>query len=225
MANSINSVSDNLMQSMNPKSASAAKGTSAEEVQNRFLTLLVSQMKNQDPLSPMDNAQVTSQMAQLSTVTGIDKLNEAMKSLQDSYASTQSLQSASLIGHGVLTPGNQLVLDKGKAIFGVDIPEPADSVKVSIVNGSGQVLKSVDLGGQDVGVAPMTWDGFSDNGVQQSDGRYTIKVEAMIGDKKVESVQPLSFGMVSSITSGVQGVKVNVDGVGPVELSKVRQIL
>ena len=84
--------------------SSAAKKSTAEEAQDRFLTLLVTQMKNQDPLNPLDNAQVTSQLAQLSTVTGIDKLNGTLESMMGSYQSNQALQAANMIGHGVLAP-------------------------------------------------------------------------------------------------------------------------
>src|SRR3990167_8083696 len=95
-----------LFASFNAKAGAAATASTAADTQDRFLKLLVTQMKNQDPLNPMDNAQVTSQMAQLSTVTGIDKLNVTLQALSDSMASSQSLQAASMIGYGVLVPGN-----------------------------------------------------------------------------------------------------------------------
>jgi flagellar basal-body rod modification protein FlgD len=93
--------------------ATVASQTSA--IQDRFLKLLVTQMKNQDPLNPMDNAQVTSQMAQLSTVSGIDKLNATVQALSDSMAAAQSLQAASMIGHAALVPGTEIDLLKGKS--------------------------------------------------------------------------------------------------------------
>jgi len=91
---------------MKSTSASSASTTgTAQGTEDRFLKLLVTQMKNQDPLNPLDNAQVTSQMAQLSTVTGIEKLNAALTTMSQSFASSQSLQAANMIGHGVLVPG------------------------------------------------------------------------------------------------------------------------
>src|SRR3990172_3775053 len=95
-----------LFASLNASSSSSATQVStAAETQDRFLKLLVTQMKNQDPLNPMDNAQVTSQMAQLSTVTGIDQLNVTLQALSDSMVPNQTLQAATMIGHGVLVPG------------------------------------------------------------------------------------------------------------------------
>ena len=91
------------------------------------MSLLVAQMKNQDPLNPMDNAAVTSQMAQLSTVTGIEKLNTSMNTMSANMTASQTLQAASMIGHGVITPGNSLPLSSGKAVYSLDLPSNVDS--------------------------------------------------------------------------------------------------
>jgi flagellar basal-body rod modification protein FlgD len=226
MALQTNLVSNNVLETMNPsKAKTSSDATSAADAQNRFMTLLVTQMKNQDPLNPMDNAQVTSQLAQLSTVTGIDKLNDTVKDLQASYQSSQSLQSAALIGHGVLTAGDGVTLDKSKAILGVDVTSPADSVKVTITNMSGQVMHTLDMGAQEIGTIPMTWDGSTDSGVVAPDGKYRIKVETILAGKKIDGAQPLQFGMVDSISTNAKGVKVNLGNAGSVDLQAVRQIL
>jgi len=101
--------------------AAAAKSSATEE---RFLTLLVAQMKNQDPLNPLDNAQVTSQLAQLSTVSGIDKLNATLQTLAGSFAQAQSLQAAVLIGHDVLVEGNALALSGAPPSAATRSPRP-----------------------------------------------------------------------------------------------------
>src|SRR3954466_13474194 len=104
-----------VLAAMNPSAAATDKSV-ATAAQDRFMTLLVTQMKNQDPLNPLDNAQVTSQLAQLSTVTGIDKLNGTLETLMGSYQASQSLQAAGMIGHGVLVPGSSVNLgDSGGA--------------------------------------------------------------------------------------------------------------
>lgn len=226
MALQTNVVSSNVLESMNPSKAKYSSGaTSAADAQDRFMTLLVTQMKNQDPLNPMDNAQVTSQLAQLSTVTGIDKLNDTVKDLQASYQSSQNLQSAALIGHGVLTAGDGVSLDKSKAVLGVDITSPADSVKVTITNLSGQAMRTFDMGAQDIGTTPLAWDGTTDSGTVAPDGKYKIKVEAILAGKKIDGAQPLQFGMVDSISTNAKGVKVNLGSAGSVDLTAVRQIL
>ena len=229
MALQTNLVSNNVLETMNTRNSGSSSNASAAEsagaAQDRFMTLLVTQMKNQDPLNPMDNAQVTSQLAQLSTVTGIDKLNDTVKGLQASYQASQSLQSAALIGHGVLTPGQSVVLDKSKALLGVEVTEPADNVKVTIYDSAKRPVHTFDMGAQDIGITPLAWDGMQDSGVLANDGQYTMQVVATRGGKQIEGAQALSFGMVGSVSTGAQGVKVNLNGVGPVELSAVRQIL
>src|SRR5450759_4503359 len=90
----------------------SATGSSADSEQ-RFLKLLVTQLNNQDPLNPLDNAQLTSQLAQMSTVSGVEKLNTTLQSLVDQSGSSQVLQAAFLIGRTVLVPGNQVTLSAG----------------------------------------------------------------------------------------------------------------
>src|SRR5450830_116367 len=120
-----------LMSTMNGKKAEV---DSVQADTDKFMTLLVTQLKNQDPLNPLDNAQITSQLAQLSTVTGVNKLNTTLESLKASYQSSESASATNLIGQGVLVAGNDTYLTGGKAIFGVDLPTAADSVKVIITD-------------------------------------------------------------------------------------------
>src|SRR5512132_668446 len=101
--------------------ASAMTSGTVEEAQDRFLTLLVTQLKNQDPLNPLDNAQITSQLAQLSTVNGINQLNTTLASLSASMDAKQYLQAAGLVGHAVVVDGNALTLADGKGPGAFDL--------------------------------------------------------------------------------------------------------
>lgn len=215
-------ISNDLMAAMNP--AKKAEAAGIEGVQDRFMTLLVTQMKNQDPLNPMDNAQVTSQLAQLSTVTGINKLNTTLEALQGSYQTSQSMQAVGMIGRGVLVPGASIDLDDGKSVFGVELAEPADNVQVKIVDASGKVVHKFDLGAQEAGALPLTWDGKMDNGEKAADGRYIFEVNAIRGGEKV-TANGLSFGAVGSVSTGGGTVKLNVPGIGTFGLNDVRQVL
>ena len=210
-----------LMAAMNP-GRNKSQGT-IDAAQDKFLTLLVTQMRNQDPLNPMDNAQVTSQLAQLSTVTGIEKMNDTLKMLQGSYQSSQTLQAVSMIGRGVFAPGDQMRLDDSKALFGVEMSEPADSVKVTIRDQRGNAVRTIELGSLEAGSHPFHWDGKGTDGVAE-DGVYSFEVTATRGGEKVKTT-PLSFGEVASVTTGAQGVKLTVIGVGDIGLDDVRQIL
>ncbi len=218
-----NAVSSDLLASMNP-SAKAASANVAD-AQNRFMTLLVTQMKNQDPLNPLDNAQVTSQLAQLSTVTGIDKLNQTMQAMVDSMSGAQSLQAANMIGHGVLVPGSGLALSGGKSVYGIELSGPADKVEVTISDGAGNPVRTMDLGAKQAGAFALAWDGATQNGGVAPDGRYQVTVSAVRGGQAVKS-QPLAFGDVLSVSTGSSGAKLNLGGgLSPATLADVRQIL
>jgi flagellar basal-body rod modification protein FlgD len=200
------------------------EASASQEAQDRFMTLLVTQMKNQDPLNPLDNAQVTSQLAQLSTVTGIDKLNTTLQALQGSYQASQSLQAANLIGRGILMTGSSVTLADNKAVFGLELTEPADKVVVTIRDGAGNAVRTMDLGDQESGIIPLAWDGKADNGSAAANGKYTIDISAVRGSEKVASTA-LTYGDVLSVTTGAQGVAVNVSGGGTVKLADIRQII
>ena len=219
-----NTVSQSLLDSVNKTKAKTAGTDTTAEAQDRFLTLLVTQMKNQDPLNPMDNAQVTSQLAQLSTVSGIDKLNTTLEALKGNYQSSQALQAASLIGHGVLLPGSTTTLTDGKALLGVDITAPADSVKVTVRDASGRAIHTFDLGAQEIGTLPLQWDGKTDSGATAANGQYSFDVAATRGGEK-STAEALSFGLVGSVSTNAQGVKLNVPSVGAVNIAAVRQFL
>jgi flagellar basal-body rod modification protein FlgD len=217
-----NPVSNDLLATMNPSTKTAQ--STADAAQDRFMTLLVTQMKNQDPLNPLDNAQVTSQLAQLSTVTGIDKLNTTLNSLMGSYKSSESLQAAGMIGHGVLVPGGGTTLASGSAVMGVDLSRAADNVTVTVFDGSGKAVHSIDLGKQDAGIQALQWDGKTDSGTAAADGSYTFNITATSGGESVDATA-LSFGQVGSVTTGTAGVKLNLSGVGAVNQADVRQNL
>ena len=197
--------------------------TTNDEAQDRFLKLLVTQMKNQDPLNPMDNAQVTSQMAQLSTVTGIEKLNASVSTMSSNFLASQNLQAANMIGHGVLAPGSNIALQDGKSVFGMELPQAADKVEILIKDASGAVVRKMDVGVMPFGLNTMTWDGKTDSGDVAANGVYHFEVNATSGENKLEATS-LSFGMVSSVTSGPQGAKLSVSNLGDISLADVRQI-
>jgi flagellar basal-body rod modification protein FlgD len=225
---------DALRDTMNP--AAAEKKSTAVEAQDRFMKLLITQMKNQDPLSPMDNAQVTSQLAQLSTVTGIDKLNETMASMSASYQAQQTVQASALINHGVLAPGNNVVLADKQAQLGFDLSGTAQNVTVNIKKPSGEVVATLDYGAAGTGTTPLSWDGKDNDGKQLPDGVYkfdvvatTNGVERMTKDKdgkEVKAATALAFGIVNSVSTNATGIKLNASGFSqPLNMSDVREIL
>lgn len=212
-----------LLNAVNAKPAAATDSVQAD--QDKFMTLLVTQLKNQDPLNPLDNAQVTSQLAQLSTVTGINKLNSTVDSLKSSYQASESMAATSLINHGVLAPGKSLTLASGKAIFGVDLASGADSVQVDIQNASGKVVHSITMNAVDAGTLPLVWDGKLDDGSTAADGQYAIAVKATAAGKALTDATALTFGTVASVSTGAAGVKLNVPSIGQLTMADIKQVL
>jgi flagellar basal-body rod modification protein FlgD len=204
-------------------SAATTTKTAAQDTEDRFLKLLVTQMKNQDPLNPLDNAQVTSQMAQLSTVTGIEKLNTALQAMSSSFASSQSLQAASMIGHSVLAPGSSLSLLNGAGIGGFALSQPVDKAVVTIKDAAGNVLHSKDMGAQQAGNIMFQWDGVTDSGAAAPNGAYTFEVSAVQGGQKV-AVDNLALAKVVSVSLDTAGMMLNTDALGSVDMTKVKQI-
>jgi flagellar basal-body rod modification protein FlgD len=203
---------------------SAGAPTGAESEQ-RFLKLLVAQLNNQDPMNPLDNAQLTSQLAQMSTVTGIEKLNTAFASLLAQSGSSQVLQAASLIGRSVLVPGKDLTIKEGGAAsFGVDRPAAATSVKASITNSAGHVVRSFDLGAMPQGVQTLSWDGKGDDAAVVADGVYKLNIQATGGGANVAAVA-LTYANVNSVAQGPNGVALDLTSGNKVNFSDIRQIL
>jgi flagellar basal-body rod modification protein FlgD len=218
-----NNISQSVLDTMNAQSTTTQ--SAAEAQQDQFLTLLVTQMQNQDPLNPMDNAEVTSQFAQLSTVTGIDKLNTTLQSLMGNYQTGQSLQAANLIGKGVLAPGSSLSLSSGQGILGVEFPQDVDSAVVNIKDASGNTVATLNLDSQKAGTLPLLWDGTKSDGTTAADGTYTFDVQATVAGTKADATA-LQFGSVNSIsTTAGQDAVVNVSGLGGLSYSDIRQIL
>jgi flagellar basal-body rod modification protein FlgD len=183
-----NSASNNVKNAALSGSANAAlnaTASSAAQIQDQFMTLLVAQMKYQDPTDPMKSAEMTSQMAQISTVEGVNKLNGSMNSLLTQMQSSQAYQASSLVGKSVLVPGNTLNLSKGQANFGVQLDAPASSLKVNVLNGAGQSVDVITLGPQPAGTVPLAWDGKDINGNQLPDGPYQFQLAASIAGKNV----------------------------------------
>lgn len=203
--------------------AGAASASGMEAQQDRFLKLLVAQMKNQDPLNPLDNAQVTTQMAQISTVSGIEKLNATLTALTSAYSASQSVAAAAMVGRSVLAPGTTLFLAKGSALFGMELAQGADQVTVTVRDAKGNTVHTMNLGPQPAGVSALHWDGTTDAGTLAADGSYSFSVAAVQGGKSVE-VTPLALARVDAVTPGKNGVTLNLDGGAQVALTDVKQI-
>jgi len=232
--------------------ANAASQNLTDSTQERFMTLLVTQLRNQDPLNPMDNAQVTSQIAQLSTVNGITQLNNTLLALSGQMDVTNSMQAANLIGKEVLVPGEKIRLGSASAATssldaaaranaaqnpgadadakiatpaGIDLLAPAASVKVDILDGAGQIVRTMDLGALPEGVHTFTWDGKDEGGAPLADGAYTFKITALNAEKQAVPAQTLTSGKVSSVAYASNGLRIDLGLDGSYSLLDIRKIM
>lgn len=206
--------------------AAAAKSASAtSEVEDRFLKLLVTQLKNQDPLNPLDNAQVTSQLAQLNTANGISQLNQTMAAFAATQAAGQAVQAAQLIGRGVMTEGSSLQLSNGDALFGVQLAQAAEHLQVVISDAAGKVVQTVDAGPQQAGTILLHWDGATDAGGTAVAGSYRFALKATDAGGAALSATALAVDTVKAVTAQAGGAILNLSGGAGVALSAVRQIL
>ncbi|MBK6618243.1 MAG: flagellar hook assembly protein FlgD [Nitrosomonas sp.] len=194
-----------------------------EDPQERFLKLLVTQMQNQDPLSPMDNAEVTSQLAQISTVSGIDKLNATLEKLVANTDARSSFEAAAMIGRGVLIPGTAMQVEKSAGIGGFELAEPADKVVVTVKDAAGIAVRDIDLAAQSLGVNTFVWDGLTNDGAQAADGRYSFSVKAVRGENAVTAAT-LAFGTVNSAGPGKDGALLDVGELGFAGMNDIKKI-
>jgi flagellar basal-body rod modification protein FlgD len=196
---------------------------SGDDVQDRFLKLLVTQMKNQDPLNPLDNAQVTTQLAQISTVGGIDKLNGTLAGLSSSMLAAQSVQASAIIGRDVYASGSSLGLQDGKATGAFELKQDADRVFVTISDASGALIRTLDFGKAKAGASAFEWDGKTDAGTTARSGTYTFQVTAARGNAAI-SVEPMMVGRVDGV-SLTNGIRLNLQGGGDISMADVKRIL
>ena len=162
----------------------ADPNTDPNAAQDRFLKLLVAQLNNQDPMNPLDNAQMTSQMAQINTVTGIQQLNQTMASMAAQFNSLQVMQGTALVGRSVLTEGNSVSITDKTGKGGFELGSAATGVKVEILTAGGQLVDTVDLGAQSAGRHTFDWDASKYTGSTEG---LQFRVTAVNGSTKLES--------------------------------------
>lgn len=192
--------------------------------QERFLKLLVAQMQNQDPLNPMDNAEVTTQLAQLNTVNGIERLNRTLETMAASSSAQQSLQAAMMVGREVLVEGDRLGFTGEPVHFGLDLPQAVDRLTITITDASGRVVDSFETAAQPRGVLPLGWDGLDDSDEPLPVGYYTVSATARSGNNEVK-VTPLVGARVESVGNGAGGIELQLTDQGMFTLDQIRRFL
>ena len=206
---------------LNPTSSSTSGAansavSAAQKTQDTFLTMLMAQMKNQDPLNPMDNSQVTSQMAQIQTVSGLSTLNDSINALGNQFTQMQTLQSLSLVGHDVLVPGNRVETSSTGGTGSFDLAGAADHVKVDIMTAAGTVVDSMQLGAMGAGRNSFDWPNKS----YGTDANLTYRVTATSGTAPVAATTYSQDKVTAGNTNGTT-LQLELANLGTVNYSTV----
>jgi flagellar basal-body rod modification protein FlgD len=192
-----------------------------------FLTLMLAQLKNQDPTSPVDSNQFLNQLASLSTVQGITQLNTSFGALSTSLVSSQALQASSLLGHQALVSSTTANLTANGSVSGaIDVPQTTSQAVVNIAGSSGALVRQINLGAQSTGLANFSWDGKQQDGSQAPAGQYTLSAQFAGATSGATAAGTYVNGIVQSVTMGAgqAGLTLNVSGLGSVPFSGVKQI-
>lgn len=209
----------------------AAAGSAVEKSksdslgQADFLLLMTTQLQNQDPLKPMDNAQMVSQLAQMSTVQGIETLNTTVNGFSNSLTNDQILKGTALVGHSVLVPSSQWALDSdGKGASGLVAAPQAGSLEVTITNANGDVVRTLNSQTSSAGELAFNWDGNNDQGQAMAAGKYTLSARFTPSNGTASDIQTYIQAPVDSVTIGSDGLYLNLKNLGAAPLEQVLRV-
>lgn len=206
--------------------ATTAPAAKKDSKQDEFLKLMIAQLKNQDPMKPMEDGQFLSQLAQFDSASGIRELQKTFTDLSSSLQSSQALQATSMVGRSVLVASESAHLGAEGMTMNIELTEPSEQLLVGIYDEKGQVVRQVNLGAQEAGMVGLKWDGLSENGTSLPKGEYYIKAQSMNGGENV-AVKTYAVARVDSVTIGQagRGLMLNLAGMGSATLSEVKQIM
>ncbi|WET09733.1 flagellar hook assembly protein FlgD [Pseudomonas sp. D3] len=221
-------IASSVLSTMNSTSTTAESSTSAaDDLQDQFLTLLTTELQNQDPTDPMDNSEMVTQLAQISTISSIEEVTSTLEGISGQISAAETLQASALVGNGVLIDGNVIQVDSGVATtFGVTLDGDADSVSVTIKNSTGTVVRTLDEGSMSAGTQSLSWDGLQDDGTTAADGAYTFSISATTDDVAVANTA-LKYALVTGVTTDSSNqVALDLGGVNDnVALSDISLVL
>ncbi|AMO67860.1 flagellar hook capping protein [gamma proteobacterium BDW918] len=205
---------------------SKAKKDASSLDQNDFMKLMLQQLKSQDPFKPTDNTEFISQMAQLTSVSGISEMNENLSALTGSLYSAQLLDSSSLIGKDVLVESGVAALPSGGSVRGqVELPTSTTALDIEILAPSGEVIGKVPMGPQAAGTSRFEWNGIGLTGERMPPGNYQIRANYLNGNKVEALTTEMRSAVISvSVPAGGGSPQVQIQGLGTVSLSQIKEI-
>jgi flagellar basal-body rod modification protein FlgD len=203
--------------------ASSTALASLSDTKDKFLTLLTTQLKNQDPMSPMDSTQFTQQLVQFTAVEQQIASNKNLEKLISLQTNSIAAQATSYMGHTVQSKGSNQTLANGSAVFGYTLSNQAQATSFSISDSTGRVVYH-GIGETSSGNHSFTWDGKDDNGIQQPDGTYTIAIGAVDRQNQPVTIDTQVSGQVTGVEFD-SGEPVLLIGTTKIKMSDVTAIL
>jgi len=181
-------------------SASAAKRKTSLDQQD-FLNLLITQLKNQNPLNPMDHYQMATQVVQFNSLESLHRIHQSIDLLGAYQSSMNALQAAGLIGKRVEIESQSLSIHGGKVSEGYYQLSKPGKVKIEIYNDQGELIRTLEKGGKDGAKQTFIWDGNSQSGIKQPDGKYAFRVSAVdekgnavtVSHSRIDTVKGIHF--------------------------------
>lgn len=219
----VNSVGFNA--ASNPQKADSSSSSANMLRQQDFLRLMVSQVRNQDPMNPQTNGDFLAQLAQFSTNDSINSMQSSINQLASSLQSNQALQASALVGRKVLVNNSNFTLGSdGAGVTGaINMVSGLSNLSASVYSSTGDLVKTIPIGQPAAGTFDFSWDGTNSSNEKMAAGNYTVKVSGSYNGQTV-SVPTMTYANVDSVSLNSSGFQLNVAGVGAVSLSDVKQI-
>jgi len=207
------------------KTSNTNIGSTAEEIQNNFMKMLVAQMQNQNPLNPMDNAQFASQLAQMSQLQGIENMRASIDSFVTQVSNARLLDQASMIGRDVLAASSSIVWDGSNPVnFGVNSDSVLSSAILRIKSSDGRVVDEIALGNLGPSIKALSWDGTSSDGTLARSGGYVVSVEGLAFDGKTVKGNVLTNATVEGVQRSGASVQIRLSDGRVVSDTQIVQI-
>lgn len=210
--------------------SNAGAGTAATKYkdelgQDAFLQLMITQLRHQDPTSPVDPADFLGQLAQFGTVTGIQQMQGSIATLSDALRSAQVLGGTNMVGRDVLIDADTAMLGEGGSMLGtVEVPVGTRSASLVITDSLGQQVRRIAMPAQ-AGEIAFEWDGTTEAGEPAAAGEYTVSVLADVaGQSEQLPTQLLARVGSVSIDPSTNNLTLNTD-LGPISLGRVRRVM
>lgn len=207
--------------------ASAALGDSKEGAlgQADFLRLMTEQLKHQDPLNPMENSAFLGQLAQFSTVQGIQDLNSTVNGFSNLMQADQILRGTTLIGRDVLVPSATLALDEVGGAGGIVAAPGPGTVTFEVADANGNVVRQVSVTAAAAGEVALDWDGLHASGDRLQAGNYTVTARHAGPDGERTELATYVRSRVQSVSVGTEGLYLDLKGIGTAPISYVLRVI